>query len=137
MVNRKCQDGFFVDNVNGVKSVVEYHKDGDLQTFVTHPILVDKNASGKERPWRTKKVNNIITSKVYKSISEFDGDYWDKKSQRLLDCSTFLRFDVLDERIHHLKLRSMNSCRVRLCPVCAWRRTLKVSSHARKIFTYL
>jgi plasmid rolling circle replication initiator protein Rep len=137
MIKSKCQGDFLVDDVNGVRSVVEYHKDGDLQTIVTHPILVDKNSMGKERPWRYKKVNNVITSDVYKSISEFDGDYWDKKAQRLLDCSTFLRFNVLDEHTHHLKLRSMNSCRVRLCPVCAWRRTLKVSSHARKIFTYL
>ena len=30
-----------------------------------------------------------------------------------------------------------NSCRVRLCPMCAWRRNLKIGSHARKIFNYV
>jgi plasmid rolling circle replication initiator protein Rep len=137
MVKNKCQDGFFVDEVNGVKSVVEYHNDGDTQTVVTRPVLVDRSATGKERPWRDKKVNNIITSKVYRSLSRFQDDYWDKKACRLENCSTFLKFHVVEEPTQQLKLKSMNSCRVRLCPMCAWRRTLKVFSHARKIFTYL
>lgn len=135
----KCQDNFdtMIGEINGIKSVVEVHQDGDTQTFIFHPILVDKNSQGKERPWRDKKINNLLTSKLYRSLSEFEGDYWDKKASRLLDCSTLLMFNVLDEHTRHLKLKSMNSCRVRLCPVCSWRRTLKISSHARKIFSYL
>lgn len=136
MNKTKSQENF-VGEVNGIKSVVEVHQDGDIQTVITHPILVDKNSQGKERPWRDKKVNNLLTSKLYKSLSVFDDDYWDRKANRLLDCSTLLMFNILDEHTSRLKLKSMNSCRVRLCPVCAWRRTLKISSHAKKIFSYL
>lgn len=132
----KSQDNF-VGEINGIKSVIEVHQDDDVQTIITHPILVDKNSLGKERPWREKKINNLLVSKLYRSLSEFEEDYWDRKAERLLNCSTMLMFNVLDERKHHLKLKSMNSCRVRLCPMCAWRRTLKISSHARKIFSYL
>lgn len=132
MKNIKSQENF-LGEINGVKSVIEVHQDD----VTTYPILVDKNSLGKERPWREKKINNLLTSNLYRSLSDFEGDYWDKKATRLLDCSTLLLFNVLDESRHHLKLKSMNSCRVRLCPVCAWRRTLKISSHARKIFGYL
>lgn len=97
-------------------------------------ILVDKNSQGKERPWRKKKISNLLTSKLYKSISAYDGDYWSKKADRLSKCSTFLVFNVEPDQ---LKLKSMNSCCVRLCPMCAWRRTLKIGSHAKKIFNYL
>lgn len=136
MNKTKSQENF-VGEINGIKSVVEVHQDGDTQTIITHPILVDKNSQGKERPWRDKKVNNLLTSKLYKSLSVFDDDYWNRKANRLLDCSTLLMFNVLDEHTSRLKLKSMNSCRVRLCPVCAWRRTLKISSHAKRIFSYL
>lgn len=136
MIKTKSQENF-VGEVNGIKSVVEVQYYGNTQTIITHPILVDKDSQGRERPWRDKKVNNLLTSKLYKSLSVFDGDYWDKKANRLLDCSTFLMFNVLDEHTQRLKLKSMNSCCVRLCPVCAWRRTLKISSHAKKIFSYL
>lgn len=136
MENIKSQANFFVGYVNNVKSVVDITEEDDLQTIFVSPILVDKSASGKERPWHEKKINNILLSKLYNSISQFEGDYWSRKAERLKECATFLNFKIIDNK-NHLKLKNMNSCRVRLCPVCSWRRTLKISSHARKIFTYL
>lgn len=103
-------------------------------------ILLDKDKQGRERPWRDKKINNLLVSKLYRSISDFDGDYFSRKADRLADCSTFLAFSVQSTPScegETLKLKSANSCRVRLCPMCAWRRTLKIGSHARKIFSYL
>lgn len=100
-------------------------------------ILIDRNADGKERPWRSKKINNLLVSKLYNGLSDYKEDYWNKKAERLENCSTLLAFNVLEEDKQRLKLRYMNSCRVRLCPVCSWRRTLKITSHARKIFNYL
>lgn len=134
----KCQDlcqDFFVGEVVGVKSVVEVYQDDSTQTIVTHPILVDRNSQGKERPWREKKKASLLTSKLYRSLSSFSDDYWSRKADRLCDCATLLGFDQLESG--RLKLSHMNSCRVRLCPMCAWRRTLKIGSHARKIFGYL
>jgi plasmid rolling circle replication initiator protein Rep len=69
-------------------------------------------------------------------LSLYDDDYYFKKADRLRDCASLLVFDQLDDNsLEHLKLAHMSSCRVRLCPMCAWRRTLKIGSNARKIFT--
>lgn len=98
-------------------------------------ILKDVSNSGRERPWHAKKKANELLCRLYKSISTQRGDYWDSKAGRLKQCATWLTFDFLDDGT--LKLANMPSCRVRLCPMCAWRRTLKISSNAKRIFTAL
>ena len=98
-------------------------------------ILKDVSSSGRERPWKAKKEANELLCRLYKSISTQRGDYWDSKAGRLRQCATWLTFDCLGDGT--LKLANMPSCRVRLCPMCAWRRTLKISSNSRRIFTDL
>lgn len=97
-------------------------------------VLHDVSSTGRERPWKAKKEANGLLCRLYKSLSEEPGDYYDLKASRLRECATWLTFDKLEDT---LKLANMCSCRVRLCPMCAWRRTLKIGSHARKIFEYL
>lgn len=102
------------------------------------PILEDKTSTGKIRPWSDKKKANVTLEKIYRSLSLDTGDYYSAKANRLHDCASYLLFDVLSpDDLSHLKLNHMSSCRVRLCPMCAWRRTLKISSHAMKIFSYI
>ncbi len=106
----------------------------DRETGELLEVLSDQKMDGKERPWKEKKMDNILLSKIYDGISGLEDDYWSKKSERLRNCATFLTFGQNGKQ---LKLKKMNSCRVRLCPMCAWRRTLKIGSHARKVFGYL
>lgn len=87
-------------------------------------FLEDKSSTGKVRPWQKNKIDNLFLSEVYKFVNE-------KKSNRLIECSDFLEFKILDDE--KLKLHKMNSCRVRLCPICGWRRSLKCFSHMSKI----
>ena len=77
--------------------------------------LIDKTATGKIRPWRIYKLNNSYISEAYKT---FDVN----KARRLDDCATWLEFERTD---NGMKLHNANFCRVRLCPICAWRRSLK------------
>lgn len=95
-------------------------------TTLTNQVLFleDKSSTGKIRPWQSNKVDNLFLSQVYKFVNP-------KKSDRLFDCSDFLEFKILDD--DSLKLHKMNSCRVRLCPICGWRRSLKCFSHMSKI----
>ena len=58
-----------------------------------------------------------------------------RKAERLRDCSTFLQFKVYSDGSK--KLNSMNSCHVRLCPICSWRRSLKTYANIRKVTEYL
>lgn len=87
-------------------------------------VLVDKSATGRERPWREKKMANELLSVAYEGVNPY-------KAARLRDCGNFLIF-AFDES-GKKRLKHMDSCRVRLCPMCAWRRSLKVYVHTTQI----
>lgn len=87
-------------------------------------ILTDKSGTGRERPWREKKMANELLSVAYEEVNA-------RKAERLRECGQFLSFSVGEngkKRLNH-----MSSCRVRLCPLCAWRRSMKVHAHTTQI----
>lgn len=102
----------------------------DCQAFerLEDSYISAKSGKRKERPWREKKVMNMQLSEVYKYIDL-------NKSERLEKCASFLQFRKYSDG--SLKLNSMNSCRVRLCPVCQWRRSLKNYYNNKRIADYL
>ena len=79
-------------------------------------ILEDKSAGGRVRPWALYKMQNCYISKAYENISA-------KKSERLKNCASLLVFSPTESG--KKKLKAANFCRVRLCPVCQWRRSMK------------
>lgn len=81
--------------------------------------LSDKGRGGKERPWRAYKMANELLAMAYDDV---DG----KKADRLRACGKVLTF-LVDE-YGKKKLTNAESCRVRLCPLCTWRRSLKFQS---------
>lgn len=87
----------------------------------------------------SKKSTNMVLANVYDSIyNSTQDDYWLKRSKRLKSCASFLKFRIFNNDVEKPQLKKMSvSCKVRLCPVCAWRRSLKIFSHALKIFSYL
>lgn len=74
--------------------------------------------------WAGKKKSNLCLSVVYDEIDS-------KKAQRLRDCCSVLSFKVFDD--HSRKLNRASFCRVRLCPICSWRRSLKVFAQMTRI----
>lgn len=78
--------------------------------------------------WSERKVTNEYLALAFSSFDK-------KKAERLLSCSTFLQFKVYNDGTK--KLNSMNSCHVRLCPICSWRRSLKTYANIRKVTEYL
>lgn len=92
-------------------------------------ILHDTSiVSGRERPWRKHKMSNELLANAYDEVNT-------SKAERLRDCARLLSFKVFADG--HKKLKYMNSCRVRLCPLCTWRRSLKVYFNTLKIVDYL
>lgn len=87
-------------------------------------ILHDKSPSGKERPWHVRKLENQYISAAYEEVNA-------QKAGRLSQCAAALLFTHKDGG--GLKLKHANFCRVRLCPICAWRRSLKTQAHMNKI----
>lgn len=87
-------------------------------------ILHDKSATGRERPWSDKKMKNQLLALAYDQINE-------SKALRLRECSNWLEFSVTKDGTK--KLSNANFCRVRLCPICTWRRGLKIFAHTQAI----
>lgn len=79
-------------------------------------VLQDKSSTGKDRCWADRKANNELLARAYDIVDR-------RKAARLRECATIL---IMEEWADGSKrLAAMSSCRVRLCPVCSWRRALK------------
>lgn len=78
-------------------------------------ILEDIGRNGKARPWSKHKMANELLAIAYDDI---DGH----KAERLRGCASWLGFGPMQDG--RRKLVSANFCRVRLCPMCQWRRAL-------------
>lgn len=100
-------------------------------------ILVDESATGKRRPWAKHKMENMTVSECYYDLSNEilnEKDYWYKKYERLQGCGNRLIFNIYSkEEKRKMKVKHAESCRVRLCPLCSWRRSIKIYTHSRKI----
>lgn len=84
------------------------------------PALSD--LSEHDKPWDKHRANCDVVTSHYAS-SEFS-----RYSERMADCSEFLDFRLIpnsDDGVYKLKLSSARFCRVRHCPVCQWRRSVK------------
>ena len=81
-----------------------------------------------KRDWRGKKMKNEILALAYDKINP-------DKALRLRDCSSVILYKRYSDGT--MKLDGVKSCRVRLCPICSWRRSLKVYSQTRQIIDYL
>lgn len=93
-----------------------------------------------EYVYTPKKKDNVFLSVAYKELyynfgREHDNYYYANKSERLFYCGSLLVFEVSAEGSK--KLISTSSCHVRLCPMCAWRRSLKTYREMRVVFDYL
>ena len=109
----------------------------DEETNEVLEILSDKSSTGKERPWRTHKVENQTVEECYRRLADGSSEceYWEKRADRLHDCGVHLWFNVYSDGNggEMMKVKHAESCRVRLCPLCTWRRSIKIQTHTRKI----
>ncbi|MCI3150087.1 replication protein, partial [Bacillus cereus] len=76
-------------------------------------ILKDETKDGKIRPWKEKKENNLKMASSYLDASIKN------KAARVYQCAKILQFKVTPQG---KKLAHAWFCKVRLCPMCNWRR---------------
>ena len=101
-----------------------YEFSKEVFVLYTGKILKDTSKlSGKERPWREKKLDSLTYSQ-YLEVLNF------KKANRVKDCGDVLQFAMTDDG---MKLYQTWFCHSRLCPLCSWRRTLKNSYELQQI----
>lgn len=95
--------------------------------------------SKKDKPWIDHRRNNVKVSEIYASSGD---SKCEKYAERMEICASWLVFGEVkgmignaDEiKAHDAKLKLTNAhfCRVRHCPICAWRRTLAYLARFQK-----
>lgn len=78
---------------------------------------------GLNQTWNKHKANSHIVAEHY------SGSDFEKYAQRISHCADFLTFQQEGDK---LKLLNTYFCRVRHCPICQWRRSLKWKARAFK-----
>ena len=91
-------------------------------------ILIDLSEAGKIKPWSEKASKTRVLADIYDEINP-------GKAERLRNCASFLDYYVCDNG--KKRLVNANFCRVRLCPMCVWRRTLKIFSQTSAIMNVI
>lgn len=100
----------------------------------TGEILSDIGRNGKERPWQMHKVGSSDLVELFSKARKLEPSIIsDSRLQDLKDCGSFLEFKQNTEQ--KLKLAKANFCRLRLCPMCSWRKSLKLFSQVSDIAT--
>ena len=97
----------------------------------TNEELVDISSSGKVRKWAEKKAMNLKVAELYKQAMDSGRIFLsDSRYKSLEECGNFLIFGKLGDR---KKLVRANFCRLRLCPMCNWRKSLKMFAQVSRI----
>jgi plasmid rolling circle replication initiator protein Rep len=103
-------------------NLIEYEKP-DVSTLQP---FIDKDKRGKPRPWNQKKRLNERVASV--------ADHADlnKKAMKLRECASTLVFRQ-DADGGNRKLYQAYFCKDKFCPMCNWRRTLKLGAENMKV----
>ncbi len=96
--------------------------------YTTKEIILKDTKNGKDNNWKERKESTLDLAASYKRIGS-------NKFYRVLDCSTFLEFRLTVA--NDLKLTNANFCKVRLCPMCSWRRSLKIFGQVSRVMDYV
>jgi plasmid rolling circle replication initiator protein Rep len=83
------------------------------------PALDDPTSTGRKRPWRDKKMRSLTVANSFHRLGDL------KREGRIRQCGTYLEFKKEIDTGRRF-LSAANFCRERLCPMCQWRRSLKV-----------
>lgn len=91
--------------------------------FQNSSLILNDSKNGKPQPWKEHKMSAINLAESYRRLGF-------QKYYRVADCGSFLEFKRTQSE---LKLNKANFCKVRLCPMCSWRRSKKIFGQVSKV----
>ena len=97
----------------------------DNETGEILETLREFSSTGKERPWVKHKRESKQLAKLYEAANKEVHLISDKRLAALESCGEYLEFTNYSDGTK--KFRRANFCKLRLCPMCQWRRSLKLS----------
>ena len=129
MSNSNQTVGFFVFPHHKGRGVFTLNNQQNNSTLVSilasTEMLKDLDSQGKERDWKGKKERSLLMAEHHVAVEGLE-----KKAERMQECGNVLKFKLMDNR---LKLYQAYFCKARLCPMCNWRRSLKIAFQNKKI----
>jgi plasmid rolling circle replication initiator protein Rep len=101
-----------------------------LETVSREKLLLLSEISEKDLPW---DIHSKAKSRLIDILQNLG---YEAYARRLNDCSNLLEFKYITSELGEmtLKLHSARFCRVRVCPVCQWRKSLMWRARAFKHF---
>ena len=98
----------------------------------TGELLEDVSATGRKRPWKEHKMGSMQLADLFRVAEKKYGQSLSGSRLRdLEECADALWF--LQDAEGKRRLKSANFCRVRVCPMCNWRRSLKLFSQVSAV----
>lgn len=94
----------------------------DTSAAVLHDT---KPGTTEDRPWRLHRTQAELLSLAYEDINL-------SKAARVASCAGWLAYDPPTDD-QPMRLAKAEFCRVRLCPMCQWRRSLKIYGQTSQI----
>ena len=95
----------------------------DKSTGEVLPEFLDDN-----KKFPLKKMFSLYLVESYKRLNN-------PKAYRVAECGTFLEYKYYLKHKQR-KLNQANFCKVRLCPMCSWRRSLKIFGQVSKVMDH-
>lgn len=102
--------------------------------------LHDVSPTGRVRPWRQHRLEAELLAEAYHRAAAITTDSadavaWDVRGDKVEACATAPTFAQhhAEDGTQFLTLTRANFCRDRLCPMCQWRRSLKMGAQARAV----
>lgn len=97
----------------------------------TGELLEDVSATGRKRPWKEHKIGSMQLADLFRVARKYGQSISDSRLRALEECADELWF--LQDAEGKRRLKSANFCRVRVCPMCNWRRSLKLFSQVSAV----
>lgn len=89
-------------------------------------ILDDRTRTGKKIDWRSRKLKNMELADMMFELNL-------KKAVRVEECGSRLEFIADNEG--HRRLHKAYFCKDKMCPMCSWRRSIKLTYQTESIIT--
>lgn len=97
----------------------------------TGEILEDVSRTGRKRPWREHKMAKIGLIELFHLGEKHGHLLSESRMKDLEECADELLF--LQDAEGNRRLKQGNFCRIRVCPMCNWRRSLKLFSQVSAV----
>lgn len=133
-ISERCFAMTIVPNTTTIDKIFGEKSDTSVTLEIvtrTGEILEDVSRTGRKRPWKEHKMGSMQLAELFRAAEKYGHSLPETRLRDLEECADVLWFlqDVEGKR----RLKSANFCRVRVCPMCNWRRSLKLFSQVSAI----